>query len=63
MIGGKLLRITQNTETFDFFVYKAEEASFPDETFDVITACQCIWYLKHYVSVAELQKSERTESV
>lgn len=28
----------------DFFVCKAENVDFPDETFDVITACQCIWY-------------------
>ncbi len=31
----------------DFFVSGAEEVSFPDETFDVITACQCIWYFDH----------------
>ena len=28
----------------DFFTSPAEEISFPDNTFDVITACQCIWY-------------------
>jgi len=31
----------------DFLVSKAEEVSFPDETFDVITACQCFWYFDH----------------
>ncbi len=31
----------------EFFASKAEEVSFPDNTFDVITACQCIWYLDH----------------
>ena len=31
----------------DFFTYGAEEVSFPDNTFDVITACQCIWYFDH----------------
>lgn len=29
----------------DFFACPAEEVDFPDGTFDVITACQCIWYL------------------
>ena len=33
----------------EFFAAKAEDVSFPDNTFDVITACQCIWYLKHEV--------------
>lgn len=31
----------------DFFASGAEAVSFPDNTFDVITACQCIWYLDH----------------
>ena len=29
----------------DFFACPAEKVDFPDGTFDVITACQCIWYL------------------
>ena len=29
----------------DFLACPAEEVDFPDGTFDVITACQCIWYL------------------
>ena len=29
----------------NFFTSKAEDISFPDNTFDVITACQCIWYI------------------
>ena len=40
----------------DFFVSKAEEVSFRDETFDVITACQCIWYLKHDVTAQKFAK-------
>ncbi len=34
----------------DFFTVKAEEISFPDNTFDVITACQCIWYFNHDIT-------------
>ena len=33
-----------------FFTSKAEAISFPDATFDVITACQCIWYFDHAVT-------------
>ena len=31
----------------DFYTLRAEEVSFPDNSFDVITACQCIWYFDH----------------
>ena len=29
----------------EFYTCPAEEVSYPDNTFDVITVCQCIWYL------------------
>ena len=31
----------------DYQAIPAEEVCFPDETFDVITACQCFWYFDH----------------
>lgn len=34
----------------EFFTSKAEDVSFPDNTFDVITACQCIWYFNHDIT-------------
>ncbi|MCR5150595.1 MAG: methyltransferase domain-containing protein [Clostridiales bacterium] len=37
----------------DFFAAKAEDVLFPDNSFDVITACQCIWYLNHDVTAPE----------
>ena len=40
----------------DFFTAKAEEVSFPDNTFDVITACQCIWYFDHDVTAESFAK-------
>lgn len=30
-----------------YLVSAAEDISFPDNTFDVITACQCFWYFDH----------------
>lgn len=33
-----------------FFVSRAEEVALPDNTFDVITACQCIWYFDHNIT-------------
>ena len=40
----------------DFFVAGAEEVSFPDDTFDVITACQCIWYFNHDITAPQFAK-------
>lgn len=31
----------------DYYVVPTEEISFPDNSFDVITACQCFWYFDH----------------
>jgi len=31
----------------DFRACSAEELDFPEESFDVITACQCFWYFDH----------------
>lgn len=31
----------------EYYTMSAESLSFPDETFDVITACQCFWYFDH----------------
>lgn len=40
----------------DFFVAGAEDVDFPDNTFDVITACQCIWYLNHAITAPQFAK-------
>lgn len=31
----------------DYYVSAAENINFPDNSFDVITACQCFWYFNH----------------
>ena len=31
----------------DYYAMSAETLDFPDNTFDVITACQCFWYFDH----------------
>lgn len=36
-----------NQMDISFMVSSDEEINFPDETFDVITACQCFWYFNH----------------
>ena len=46
----------KNHMDIDFFVCKAEEVNFPDETFDVITACQCIWYPDHKITAPKFTR-------
>lgn len=31
----------------DYYAQSAEDVNFPDDSFDVITACQCFWYFNH----------------
>ena len=38
----------------NYFTASDEELSFPDNSFDVITACQCFWYLHHEALVRKL---------
>ena len=39
-------RLSQGMD-IEYRVASAEELVFPDESFDVITACQCFWYFDH----------------
>ena len=41
---AKLLS-AENGMDIEFYACPAEEVDYPDDTFDVITVCQCIWYL------------------
>ena len=43
--GQKVLDIGTGTGVLPRNMYPAEEVDYPDDTFDVITVCQCIWYL------------------
>ncbi len=40
-------RILSSGMDISYIAMPAEEISFPDSTFDVITACQCFWYFDH----------------
>lgn len=33
----------------DYHIVSAEDINFSDDSFDVITACQCFWYFKHEI--------------
>ena len=40
----------------EFFTAPAEEIDFPDNSFDVVTACQCFWYFNHDMLMPKLAK-------
>ncbi len=40
----------------EYIVSSAEDLDFPDETFDVITACQCFWYFDPETVIPKLYR-------
>ncbi len=38
----------------DYVVASAENFDFPDETFDVVTACQCFWYFNNEIAIPKI---------
>lgn len=40
----------------DFITVPTEKIDFPDNTFDVITACQCFWYFNHETVIPNLAR-------
>lgn len=39
-----------------YLAVSTEDIDFPNETFDVITACQCFWYFKHETVMPKLAR-------
>ena len=44
----------ENNMNIDYIVSPTEELNFPDNSYDVITACQCFWYFKHDIVAPKL---------
>ncbi len=40
----------------EYIALPTEEISFPDNSFDVITACQCFWYFDHKIVAPKLAR-------
>ena len=57
---AKLLAGEQNMK-IDFMAVPTEQVDFPDESFDVITACQCFWYFDHEKVMPKLAKLLKPE--
>ncbi len=52
---AKLLAKEQGMD-IEFYACQAEDLNYPDGTFDVVTACQCIWYPNHDILAPKLAK-------
>lgn len=48
--------ILSKSMDIDYFVVSAENMDFPDNSFDVITACQCFWYFNHEIVMPKLYR-------
>lgn len=44
----------------DYYAQSAENVDFPDNSFDVIRACQCFWYFDHEQIMPELHRMLKT---
>lgn len=40
----------------DYYTMSAEDLRFPDDSFDVVTACQCFWYFDHARLMPEIYR-------
>ena len=52
---AKILAEQQGMD-IEFYTCQAEDLDYPDDTFDVVTACQCIWYPNHDILAPKLAK-------
>lgn len=54
---GQAKRLAKKSDMkIDFFVSATENIDFPENTFDIITACQCFWYFDHQTVMPKLAK-------
>ena len=49
-------RILSKDVKIDYYAVAAEQIRFPDNYFDVITACQCFWYFDHEQLMSNLSR-------
>ena len=49
-------KILSKDMDIEYYAYSAEDLVFSDNTFDVITACQCFWYFDHDMIMPKLHR-------
>lgn len=54
-------RVLSEGMDIDYYAMPAENLDFPDNSFDVITACQCFWYFDHEKIMPNLHRMLKTD--
>lgn len=54
-------RILSEGMDIDYHVTATEDIDFPDDSFDVVTACQCFWYFDHETLMPKIWRMLRQE--
>lgn len=54
-------RILSEGMDIDYHVVATEDIDFPDDSFDVVTACQCFWYFDHETLMPKIWRMLRQE--
>lgn len=49
-------KILSQAMDIEYYALSAEKLDFPDDSFDVITACQCFWYFDHEKIMPQLYR-------
>lgn len=52
----KQAKILSKNLDIDYFSMSAEKIDFPENTFDVVTACQCFWYFNSKITAPKIHK-------
>lgn len=48
-------KLSKNMD-IEYYAFSAEDIDFPNNSFDVITACQCFWYFDHKMIMPKLHR-------
>ena len=54
-------KILSKDMDIDYYVVPTEDISFSDNSFDVITACQCFWYFNHEIVMPKFYRMLKKE--
>lgn len=57
----KQARLLSEGMDIDYYAQATENINFPDQSFDVITACQCFWYFNHEQIMPEFYRMLKPE--
>lgn len=54
-------KLLSDGQDIEYYAHSAENLDFPENSFDVITACQCFWYFNHELIMPKLHRILRKD--